>query len=56
MAAICLKAGASFEGENFYTFTRDTLPSYAAPRFIRIQVSGPSFTLGWLLGGHWFFR
>nr|XP_009929825.1 PREDICTED: very long-chain acyl-CoA synthetase-like [Opisthocomus hoazin] len=37
MAAICLKAGASFEGENFYTFTRDTLPSYAAPRFIRIQ-------------------
>ncbi|XP_040450050.1 very long-chain acyl-CoA synthetase-like isoform X2 [Falco naumanni] len=37
MAAIRLKAGASFEGESFYTFTRDTLPSYAAPRFVRIQ-------------------
>ncbi|XP_010281649.1 PREDICTED: very long-chain acyl-CoA synthetase-like, partial [Phaethon lepturus] len=37
MAAIRLKAGASFEGENLYAFTRDTLPSYAAPRFVRIQ-------------------
>ncbi|XP_075581610.1 long-chain fatty acid transport protein 2-like [Pelecanus crispus] len=37
MAAIRLKAGASFEGENFYAFTKDTLPSYAAPRFVRIQ-------------------
>lgn len=52
MAAIRLKAGESFEGENLYAFTRDTLPSYAAPRFVRIQVSGPSFTQpsGWLLG------
>ncbi|KAF1530301.1 Very long-chain acyl-CoA synthetase, partial [Eudyptes sclateri] len=37
MAAIRLKAGESFEGENLYAFTRDTLPSYAAPRFVRIQ-------------------
>lgn len=46
MAAICLKAGTSFEGESLYAFTGDTLPSYAAPRFVRIQVSGPSFTRG----------
>ncbi|XP_009577765.1 PREDICTED: very long-chain acyl-CoA synthetase-like, partial [Fulmarus glacialis] len=37
MAAIRLKAGTSFEGENLYAFTRDTLPSYATPRFVRIQ-------------------
>ncbi|NWU50629.1 S27A2 synthetase, partial [Dromas ardeola] len=37
MAAICLKAGASFEGEDLYAFTGDTLPAYAAPRFVRIQ-------------------
>uniref|UniRef100_A0A8C0BHN5 long-chain-fatty-acid--CoA ligase n=1 Tax=Buteo japonicus TaxID=224669 RepID=A0A8C0BHN5_9AVES len=37
MAAICLKAGMSFEGESLYAFTGDTLPSYAAPRFVRIQ-------------------
>ncbi|XP_074932340.1 LOW QUALITY PROTEIN: long-chain fatty acid transport protein 5 [Phalacrocorax aristotelis] len=37
MAAIRLKAGATFEGENLYAFTGDTLPSYAAPRFVRIQ-------------------
>ncbi|CAM9110241.1 unnamed protein product [Bubo scandiacus] len=37
MAAIRLRAGASFEGERLYAFTRETLPSYAAPRFVRIQ-------------------
>ncbi|KAM9273441.1 long-chain fatty acid transport protein 5 [Morus bassanus] len=37
MAAIRLKAGANFKGENLYAFTGDTLPSYAAPRFVRIQ-------------------
>ncbi|XP_010079841.1 PREDICTED: very long-chain acyl-CoA synthetase-like, partial [Pterocles gutturalis] len=37
MAAIRLKTGTSFDGENLYTFTRDTLPSYAAPRFVRVQ-------------------
>uniref|UniRef100_A0A8B9SSN6 long-chain-fatty-acid--CoA ligase n=1 Tax=Anas platyrhynchos TaxID=8839 RepID=A0A8B9SSN6_ANAPL len=37
MAAIRLKPGMSFEGENFYAFTKETLPSYAAPRFVRIQ-------------------
>uniref|UniRef100_A0A8B9EPE5 long-chain-fatty-acid--CoA ligase n=1 Tax=Anser cygnoides TaxID=8845 RepID=A0A8B9EPE5_ANSCY len=39
MAAIRLKPGMSFEGENLYAFTRETLPSYAAPRFVRIQIS-----------------
>ncbi|NXN61211.1 S27A2 synthetase, partial [Rynchops niger] len=37
MAAIRLKAGASFEGQDLYAFTGDTLPAYAAPRFVRIQ-------------------
>ncbi|KAI6060114.1 Very long-chain acyl-CoA synthetase [Aix galericulata] len=37
MAAIRLKPGTSFEGENLYAFTKETLPSYAAPRFVRIQ-------------------
>ncbi|KAM6184276.1 long-chain fatty acid transport protein 5 [Sarcoramphus papa] len=37
MAAIRLKAEASFDGESLYAFTGDTLPSYAAPRFVRIQ-------------------
>ncbi|NWH20501.1 S27A2 synthetase, partial [Grus americana] len=37
MAAIRLKPGASFEGKDLYAFTGDTLPSYAAPRFVRIQ-------------------
>ncbi|KAM6364605.1 long-chain fatty acid transport protein 5 [Pluvialis apricaria] len=37
MAAIRLKAGAKFEGQNLYAFTGDTLPSYATPRFVRIQ-------------------
>lgn len=46
MAAICLKAGMSFEGDSLYAFTGDTLPSYAAPRFVRIQVSSPGFTRG----------
>lgn len=39
MAAVRLKPGESFDGESLYTFTRDTLPIYAAPRFVRIQVS-----------------
>lgn len=37
MAAVRLKPGESFDGESLYTFTRDTLPIYAAPRFVRIQ-------------------
>ncbi|NXW61115.1 S27A2 synthetase, partial [Eurystomus gularis] len=37
MAAIRLKAGATFDGDTFYTFTRTMLPSYAAPRFVRLQ-------------------
>ncbi|XP_056366126.1 long-chain fatty acid transport protein 5 [Oenanthe melanoleuca] len=39
MAAVCLKAGATFDGDKLYAYTRDTLPAYAAPRFIRIQDS-----------------
>ncbi|XP_032939984.1 bile acyl-CoA synthetase [Catharus ustulatus] len=39
MAAMCLKAGAAFDGDKLYAFTRETLPSYAAPRFVRIQDS-----------------
>ncbi|NXN67347.1 S27A2 synthetase, partial [Himantopus himantopus] len=37
MAAIRLKTGTNFQGENLYAFTADTLPGYAAPRFVRIQ-------------------
>ncbi|NXR78619.1 S27A2 synthetase, partial [Pycnonotus jocosus] len=37
MAALCLKAGATFDGAKLFTFTRDALPPYAAPRFVRIQ-------------------
>ncbi|KAM9168521.1 long-chain fatty acid transport protein 2-like [Mergus octosetaceus] len=37
MAAIRLKPGMSFEGENLYAFSKETLPTYAAPRFVRIQ-------------------
>uniref|UniRef100_U3K309 long-chain-fatty-acid--CoA ligase n=2 Tax=Ficedula albicollis TaxID=59894 RepID=U3K309_FICAL len=39
MAAVCLKAGATFDGDKLYAHTRDTLPAYAAPRFVRIQDS-----------------
>ncbi|NXN33915.1 S27A2 synthetase, partial [Nycticryphes semicollaris] len=37
MAAIRLKTGATFRGQDLYNFTGDTLPAYAAPRFVRIQ-------------------
>ncbi|XP_021238311.1 bile acyl-CoA synthetase [Numida meleagris] len=37
MAAVRLKPGQSFDGESLYAFTRDTLPVYAAPRFVRVQ-------------------
>ncbi|XP_041338868.1 very long-chain acyl-CoA synthetase-like [Pyrgilauda ruficollis] len=37
MAAVRLKDGATFDGDKLYAFTQDTLPAYAAPRFIRIQ-------------------
>lgn len=40
MAAVRLKDGATFDGDKLYSFTRDTLPAYAAPRFVRIQVRG----------------
>ncbi|KAM7026401.1 long-chain fatty acid transport protein 5 [Acridotheres tristis] len=39
MAAVSLKAGAAFDGDELFAFTRDTLPAYAAPRFVRIQDS-----------------
>ncbi|XP_015471979.1 very long-chain acyl-CoA synthetase-like [Parus major] len=37
MAAVRLKDGATFDGDKLYAFTRETLPAYAAPRFVRIQ-------------------
>ncbi|OXB52144.1 UNVERIFIED_CONTAM: hypothetical protein H355_013040 [Colinus virginianus] len=37
MAAVRLKPDQSFDGESLYAFTRDTLPAYAAPRFVRVQ-------------------
>ncbi|OXB52813.1 hypothetical protein ASZ78_002931, partial [Callipepla squamata] len=37
MAAVRLKPDQSFDGESLYAFTRDTLPTYAAPRFVRVQ-------------------
>ncbi|KAM6226136.1 long-chain fatty acid transport protein 2-like [Porphyrio hochstetteri] len=37
MAAIRLKPGETFQGDNLYSFTSDTLPGYAAPRFVRLQ-------------------
>lgn len=39
MAAVRLKAGTTFDGRSLYAFTRETLPAYAAPRFVRLQVS-----------------
>ncbi|TRZ08013.1 hypothetical protein HGM15179_019093 [Zosterops borbonicus] len=47
MAAVCLKDGATFDGDKLYAFTRDTLPAYAAPRFVRIQWVSPCAN-----GGH----
>uniref|UniRef100_A0A8B9PC48 Long-chain-fatty-acid--CoA ligase n=1 Tax=Apteryx owenii TaxID=8824 RepID=A0A8B9PC48_APTOW len=37
MAAVRLKPGASFEGESLYAHAKECLPSYAAPRFVRLQ-------------------
>ncbi|XP_013910087.1 PREDICTED: very long-chain acyl-CoA synthetase-like [Thamnophis sirtalis] len=37
MAAIRLKDGCPFDGKKLFIHTKDYLPSYAIPRFIRIQ-------------------
>ncbi|XP_077170202.1 long-chain fatty acid transport protein 5 [Paroedura picta] len=37
MAAIQLKEGLAFDGEEMYRHAKDNLPSYATPHFIRIQ-------------------
>ncbi|KGL73489.1 Very long-chain acyl-CoA synthetase, partial [Tinamus guttatus] len=37
MAAVCLRAGMSFQGESFYAQAKESLPSYAVPLFVRIQ-------------------
>ncbi|XP_074387845.1 long-chain fatty acid transport protein 5 isoform X1 [Zonotrichia albicollis] len=37
MAAVRLRDGAAFDGEQLFAFTQETLPAYAAPRFVRIQ-------------------
>ncbi|KAM5172644.1 long-chain fatty acid transport protein 2-like [Mantella aurantiaca] len=39
MAAIKLKEGQPFDGEKLYTKVADYLPTYARPRFVRIQDS-----------------
>ncbi|XP_068129703.1 long-chain fatty acid transport protein 2-like [Hyperolius riggenbachi] len=39
MAAIKLKEGQSFDGENLYAKVMNYLPNYARPRFVRIQES-----------------
>ncbi|NWX05424.1 S27A2 synthetase, partial [Caloenas nicobarica] len=37
MAAVRLRAGQPFDGQQLYAFTAAALPGYAAPRFLRIQ-------------------
>lgn len=39
MAAVKLAAGRTLDGPALYRHVRASLPSYAVPRFIRIQVS-----------------
>ncbi|XP_063157047.1 long-chain fatty acid transport protein 2-like [Candoia aspera] len=39
MAAIRVKDGLSFDGKKLFVHTNDYLPSYAIPRFIRIQAA-----------------
>lgn len=38
MAAVTVKEGAQFDGSRIYHHVVNYLPSYARPRFIRIQV------------------
>lgn len=39
MAAVRLAPGQTFDGQRMYQHVRTWLPAYAAPHFIRIQVS-----------------
>ncbi|XP_040198811.1 very long-chain acyl-CoA synthetase-like [Rana temporaria] len=39
MASVTLKEGRSFDGEKLYAKVADYLPSYARPRFVRVQDS-----------------
>lgn len=44
MAAVTLKKDAKFDGRRMYQHVVSYLPSYARPRFIRIQVNYPDVT------------
>lgn len=39
MAAVQLAPGKAFDGQALYQHVRTWLPAYAAPHFIRVQVS-----------------
>lgn len=59
MAAITVKEGAQFNGGQIYTHVLNYLPSYARPRFIRIQVTDHNDTVQLTLVGDiftFFFR
>lgn len=45
MAAIKLKENMDFDLKATYEHVKSSLPSYARPRFIRIQVGGLTFSL-----------
>ena len=47
MAAATVMEGAEFDGSKIYNHVVSYLPSYARPRFIRIQVNMTSYTLYW---------
>lgn len=49
MAAVQLAPGRAFDGQKLYQHVRTWLPAYAAPHFIRIQVS--SGGSGWEVRG-----
>lgn len=45
MAALTLKENMDFDGEAIYQHVKNYLPSYARPRFIRIQVDSVFLTV-----------
>ncbi|CAG5867096.1 unnamed protein product [Menidia menidia] len=50
MAALVLRAGVGLEGKSLYEHLGKTLPAYAWPRFIRIQVGDAALQAGELMG------
>lgn len=47
MAAVQLVPGQAFDRQRLYQHVRTSLPAYAAPHFIRIQVSSSGGRGGW---------